>query len=77
MSETASDAASWMRQWKAAGPALREVRLRELRGLSDEEALAAADELLSMACLEPLPEERLVWSGLVEQQALLHRRDRR
>ena len=74
LNETSSRAASWLRQWRAAGPALEEVRRRELRDLSDEEALAATEDLLSMAQMSPLPPERLAWSGLVTQQALLHRR---
>ena len=74
MDEASSRAASWLRQWRAAGPALEEVRRRELRDLSDERALEATDELLSMMGLAPLPPERLRSSGLVAQQALLHRR---
>lgn len=74
MKETSSQADSWLRQWRAAGPALEEVRRREIRELADEQAIAATDELLSLAHLTPLPPERLHWSGLVIQQALLHRR---
>ncbi len=73
MAGTSSRAAAWLEQWRAAGPALEAVRRRELRDLTDEEALAATDELLSMAGSTPLPRERRVWSGLVVQQALLHR----
>ena len=39
----ASAASSWLKQWQAAGPALEEVRRRELRELRDDEALAAAE----------------------------------
>lgn len=74
MSETSSMAAAWMRQWRAAGPALEEVRRNELRRLTDEEALAAADELLAIGASLPVPVERLASSGLVTQQDLLHRR---
>lgn len=70
----ATAASSWLKQWRAAGPALEEVRRRELRELRDDEALAAAEALLSLAASSPLPEERRVSSGLVAQQALLHRR---
>jgi hypothetical protein len=63
-----------MAQWRAAGPALEEIRAREIRALTDEEALAASEDLLSLAASTPLPPERLRWSGLVAQQALLHRR---
>ena len=74
--DPASAASSWLKQWQAAGPALEEVRRRELRRLRDDEALAAAEALLSLAASSPLPEERRVSSGLVAQQALLHRRPR-
>lgn len=67
-------ALAWMEQWRAAGPALEEVRKRELGDLTDEQALAATEELLSLASSLPLPPERLGSSGLVAQQALLHRR---
>lgn len=75
--EISSRAASWLQQWRAAGPALEEVRKQELRDLTAEEALAATDELLSMAIPAPLSSERLLSSGLVLQQAVLHRRRQR
>lgn len=76
MSEPSPEAVAWMRQWKGAGPALLEVRRREVRNLPDAEALEAAEDLLSMADCSPVPPERLVSSGLVAQQALFHRRAR-
>jgi len=42
--------------------------------LSDERALAASDALLSLATTVSLNLRRLRWSGLVEQQAIFHRR---
>ncbi len=66
-----------MRQWKAAGPALEELRRRELFGLTDAEALSASETLLSMAAAGRLPAHRRESSGLVEQQALFHRTRRR
>lgn len=74
MTDVSAQAAAWMAQWRAAGPALEEVRAREIRALTDEEALAASEDLLSLAASTPLPPERLCGSGLVAQQALLHRR---
>jgi hypothetical protein len=68
------DERRWIEQWRAAGPALAALRRRELREMSDEQALAAAESLLALAAvlpLDPKPSER---SGLVAQQALLHRR---
>ena len=64
----------WLRQWKDAGPALVANRREELLHLSDERALAASDALLSLVTTVRLNPRRLRWSGLVEQQAILHRR---
>ena len=64
----------WLRQWKEAGPALAARRREELLHLSDERALAASEALLSLVGTVTLSLGRLRWSGLVEQQALLHRR---
>jgi len=62
----------WMAQWRAAGAALRAQRASELAALSNEQALAAADALLSMDLAAALPEGRPASSGLVRQQALFH-----
>ncbi|HUP23172.1 MAG TPA: hypothetical protein VNB06_09545 [Thermoanaerobaculia bacterium] len=56
-------------RWKAAGPALAAVRAEELRSMTAEEALEAADALLSMA-EAPTGSSRWTTSGLVEQQRL-------
>jgi len=66
-------ARAWMEQWRAASHALAEQRRRELRQLTDEAALAAAEALLSMADPRAVPGHRRSSSGLVDQQALLHR----
>jgi len=63
-----------MMQWRRAAVALEEQRRRELRALSDREALAASDALLSLAVVLPLDRSRVTHSGLVRQQALFHRR---
>jgi len=57
-------------QWRLAAIALEAVRRNELRGLTAEEALVAADALLSLVALVPV-DERL--TGLVEQQRLFVR----
>lgn len=67
----------WLEQWKAAGPALEANRSRELRQMSAGQALAAADVLLALGFSTPLSPSRCQHSGLVEQQALLHRRGRK
>ncbi len=66
----------WSEQWRAAGQALRAQRERELASLSDDEALAAAEMLLTVAAAVGLPPVQRTSSGLVQQQALFHRRAR-
>jgi hypothetical protein len=64
----------WLRQWNDAGHALAANRREELLHLSDERALAASEALLSLVTTVTLSPRRRRWSGLVEQQALFHRR---
>lgn len=63
-----------LRQWSDAGPALAANRRKEFRHLSDERALAASEALLSLVTTVTLSPRRHRSSGLVEQQALFHRR---
>jgi hypothetical protein len=67
---------AWVMQWRHAAVALEEQRRRELRALTEQEALAASDALLCLAAALPLDTRRLTDSGLVRQQALFHRRGR-
>jgi len=62
----------WMTQWRGASVTLAEQRKKELREMSAQQALAAADALLSLAPLVALHPSRLTDSGLVSQQALFH-----
>jgi hypothetical protein len=64
----------WVKQWLDAGTALAANKREELLHLSDERALAASQALLSLVTAVTLNPARSRWSGLVEQQALLHRR---
>ena len=64
----------WVRQWQAARETLRLQRVSELAAMSDDEALAAADALLTVAAVVELPPASGAWSGLVQQQALFHRK---
>jgi hypothetical protein len=64
----------WVLQWKQAARALADQKKRELSGLTVERALFASEALLSLAPLSTLPPSRLTTSGLVQQQALFHRR---
>ena len=65
---------AWIEQWRRAAIALEDQRRRELRAMSDAEALAASDALLSLAVVVAIRQDRLTDSGLVRQQAMLHRR---
>ncbi len=72
----AAEQRQWIAQWRAAGDALRAQRARELAALSDEEVLAAAETLLTVADAAGLPPVQRTTSGLVQQQALFHRKAR-
>jgi len=61
----------WAETWERAGRELTLIRRRELERMTDEQARAAALDLLSMPLPEGLPARR--GSGLVEQQLLLSR----
>jgi hypothetical protein len=62
-----------MATWRAAARALEAQRTSELRDLTDDAARAATLALLELGASTPLPPERVSSSGLVEQQAILHR----
>jgi hypothetical protein len=66
----------WAEQWKAAADALVDQRRHRLRMMSEAEALAAAENLLSLVDTVALDPARRTSSGLVEQQAILHGRSR-
>jgi hypothetical protein len=68
------DQKEWMSQWRRAAAALEQQRRDELRSLSEREALVASETLLSLFPLVTLDPDRFASSGLVQQQALLHRR---
>ncbi|OGA24905.1 MAG: hypothetical protein A3I02_12905 [Betaproteobacteria bacterium RIFCSPLOWO2_02_FULL_67_26] len=58
----------WTETWERAGRELARIRREELASMTDEQAKAAALDLLSMPLPEDLPPRRE--SGLVEQQRL-------
>lgn len=59
----------WARQRRHAARALHDLRRRELRSLTDEQARQAIADVLDL--LRDIPEGEPT-SGLVEQQRLLH-----
>lgn len=67
-------AQAYVKRWAETGRLLDEIRWRELASLDADRALAASDALIDAALRTPLPVRRRTWSGLVEQQAVLHRR---
>jgi hypothetical protein len=71
---TTDDEREYVRRWVETGRVLERLRWQELRVLDEVSALCASDDLIESALLVPLPTHRQHWSGLVEQQALLHRR---
>jgi hypothetical protein len=67
---------AYVKRWAETGPELEVLRWQELRALDAATALRASSDLLEAALRVPLPAARVVWSGLVELQDLLHRRRR-
>lgn len=63
-----------VKQWVETGKLLDEIRRRELREITDDQARAASENVLSLVENFALPQRRVAWSGLIEQQALLHSR---
>ena len=61
----------WAETWERAGRELTLIRRRELEHMTDEQAKAAALDLLNMPMPEGLPARR--GSGLVDQQRLFSR----
>ena len=61
----------YVERWRVAGEALENERYRELNEMTDAEALRISRMLLSMP---PGWRADPEWSGLIEQQALFHRK---
>ena len=60
---------AWLAQWKHVELELDRVRTEELAAMTEEQALYAADAVLSLATGQPELERRAT-SGLVMQQRL-------
>lgn len=74
MGPTRDEQRAWLAQWAGASMALREQHVKELQNMSNERALAASEAVLSLADPSAIRPARRSSSGLVAQQALLHRR---
>lgn len=57
-------------QWRSAASAMAEIRQENLRQLTDEDAVEAAEELLDLVRFLPPRQDT---SGLVEQQRIFAR----
>jgi hypothetical protein len=64
---SSDDQVRWISSWRAAGPALEQVRRRELRALDGRRAIAL---LTGPADYHTEPRKARPTSGLVEQQRL-------
>jgi hypothetical protein len=67
---------AYVKRWAETGAELEALRWRELRALDEATAVRASGDLIEAALRVTLPASRVVWSGLVELQDLLHRRPR-
>ena len=68
------DKTRWLAAYRATSEALERIAARELAGMTNEEALR---RIASLTVIGAPWRERPGWSGLVEQQAIFHRRRRR
>ena len=73
---TVEEERAYVKNWIETGRRLEEIRWRELRDLDEADALEASGRLIDAALRVPLPDHRRRWSGLVDQQHLLHRHRR-
>jgi hypothetical protein len=71
MTMSAGDREKWRANYRATVELLARIRDRELYEMTDEQALRI---IHSLNVAEPPWRERPDWSGLVEQQAIFHRR---
>jgi hypothetical protein len=70
LAETPEEQQAWMKQWRAAEVALRQVKREELRAMTDAQAIAAFNSLDTPPELGYRSPERLNSEGLIEQQRI-------
>jgi hypothetical protein len=71
---TTEEQRQWVRQWRETAIFLEEVKRDELANMTASQAWRSTDRLLALARYY---RRRLRTSGLVKQQALFHKRDRK
>jgi hypothetical protein len=62
---------TWREQYRATSEALERIRAQELAALTEEEAMR---QIKSLRAFGPVEREMSTESGLVEQQAVFHRK---
>jgi hypothetical protein len=72
--KSADEIAQWREGYRALSRELARIRARELREMSNEAALA---KIFSLAAAGEPWRSRREWSGLVEQQAVFHRKKKK
>ena len=70
LAETPEELRAWAAMWKETGKALEEIKSKDLRMLTDEEASEIAERLLSAVTFPRAPRAGDDVCGLVEQQRL-------
>jgi hypothetical protein len=65
------DKEEWKKDYRATTEALERIQAAELMAMTDEEALR---RITSLSVVGLVWRERPDWSGLVEQQAIFHKR---
>jgi hypothetical protein len=73
LAETPEEQKAWMKQWRSAAVALRQVKREELRAMTDEDAVAAFNSLDMQAELCWRSSEPANSEGLIKQQRIFKR----
>jgi hypothetical protein len=73
LAETPEVQRAWMKQWRAAEVALRQVKREELRKMTEEDVLNACDILMTDVASFYRSPKAIKTSGLVEQQRIFAR----
>ena len=73
LAETPEEQQTWMKQWRAAAVALRQVKREELRAMTDAQAIAAFNSLDTPPEFGYRNPERLNSEGLIEQQRIFRK----
>jgi hypothetical protein len=68
LATTPEEQRAWMAQWRLAAASLEQIKLEELRALSNEQALRDSDIVLGLAPDAYLRASACTDCGLVEQQ---------